>query len=640
MAFTTGEAAAYGLQYQDRLLLTSTNNTNNTTPHLLEKPADEQLLLAVSTPLLLLTMAPLLLVMWISHQMDLSLERPIIVGAIRTFVQLSILGMILEPIFVRGETCGWLVIGYCMLMILLAAYESMNRSRYQFPGMFPAVLVSLGFNVLWVALFAFGIVLKPDPLWDPQYVIPIVGMLLGNCISGISLSLNNMLTALVEQAREIELYLSFGATPREATARLSKEAVRVGAMPQLNSMAIIGIISIPGMMTGQILGGSPVTQAARYQMLIMYLIAMCTFGTILTEVTMALSAGFDPSFRLRTDLFVDTKKGNAKSSGLKWLHVCCCCGYCCYNWFRGNEESAYMDLEPKSNGDVTVAIESSGLLANAPIPKNKIELHPVHILADSATNVRLDVSNLTHSFAIPEEDEEENGAIGSYQDRPIPTPGRRRRILFENLNLELKAGELTLVAGASGAGKSTFLRLLAGLEPVVGTARHPEGSIQLHVTEDKSPKTYDSQRDRNLWRQQVRYVTQFKVDLPGTPRQFIQRIMSLQIAHRHPINNTANAMVDEVKKLLGAWGMDPTANSLESEWSTLSGGEAQRVIVAIALASHPKVLLLDESTAALDLVSKKRVEKSVLHYCQTYKTSVLWITHDPEQMERLKEMCS
>jgi len=174
-----------------------------------------------------------------------------IMGTIRTFVQLSILGFILQPIFERGETCPWLVLAYTIVMVLIAAYESMHRSRYQFSGMFVAVLISMAGNVLWVSLFAFCVVLQLDPLWDPQYVIPIVGMLLGNSVNGIALALNHMLTALKEQASEIELYLAFGATPREASNRLLKEAVRVGAMPQLNSMAMIGIINIPGMMTGQ-----------------------------------------------------------------------------------------------------------------------------------------------------------------------------------------------------------------------------------------------------------------------------------------------------------------------------------------------------------------------------------------------------
>jgi ABC-type iron transport system FetAB permease component len=88
-----------------------------------------------------------------------------------------------------------------------------------------------------------------------QYWIEICsqGMLLGNCINGVSLSLNFFLTSLVESSREVELFLSFGASSYEASARLTREAVRTGAMPQLNSMAVIGIISIPGMMTGELL---------------------------------------------------------------------------------------------------------------------------------------------------------------------------------------------------------------------------------------------------------------------------------------------------------------------------------------------------------------------------------------------------
>lgn len=72
------------------------------------------------------------------------------------------------------------------------------------------------------------------------------GMLLGNCINGISLALNSLFTSLVECSREIELLLSFGANKHESTSRLVREAVRVGTIPQLNSMAIIGLISIPG----------------------------------------------------------------------------------------------------------------------------------------------------------------------------------------------------------------------------------------------------------------------------------------------------------------------------------------------------------------------------------------------------------
>jgi putative ABC transport system permease protein len=208
----------------------------------------EDKLITVSTVEILITMIPLLLVAWVSSVMGLGIESPILVGTIRAFIQLSILGFILDPIFVWGIDLWWLVLGYCGLMILLASYESSVRSKYYLQGQFLMVLVPMTVTIVGVGAFAFCVVLRPKPLWDPQYVIPIVGMLLGNCINGVSLALNSILTSLVESSREVELLLSFGANSYEASSRLFRDAVRTGAMPQLNGMAIIGIISIPGIL--------------------------------------------------------------------------------------------------------------------------------------------------------------------------------------------------------------------------------------------------------------------------------------------------------------------------------------------------------------------------------------------------------
>ena len=105
------------------------------------------------------------------------------------------------------------------------------------------------------------------------------GMLLGNCINGVALSLDRALTSLTEQADEVDLLLAFGATCGEATRHPVRDAVRVGAVPTMNSLSVIGIVSIPGMMTGQILGG-----AASYQILIVYLIATCSLSMFLTQL--------------------------------------------------------------------------------------------------------------------------------------------------------------------------------------------------------------------------------------------------------------------------------------------------------------------------------------------------------------------
>jgi putative ABC transport system permease protein len=191
-------------------------------------------LIHVSIWTISLATVPLLVLALSSWYLGIGIESPICIGTVRTLIQLSILGMILDPIFERGIDMWGLVVVYVLFMITLASYESSVRCKYYFKHMFWYVMVVLLANVTIVSLFAFAAILQLDPLWDPQYVIPIIGMLLGNCINGVSLSLNSMLTSVVESSREIELMLSFGASSYEASSRLLKEAIRTGSMPQLN----------------------------------------------------------------------------------------------------------------------------------------------------------------------------------------------------------------------------------------------------------------------------------------------------------------------------------------------------------------------------------------------------------------------
>ena len=182
-----------------------------------------------------------------------------------------------------GHSSWWLVLLYVLFMVTLASLESSARSKYYFPGMFTSVLAAFILNVGLVSIFAFGIIIQPSPLWDPQYVIPIVGMLLGNCINAVGLSTNAIMTSLVEQSHEIEFFLSFGASPEEASSRLIREAVRVGAMPMLNNMAVIGLISIPGMMTGQV--------CTVYKENVVFFIAACTDSLFLLVSFVHIDSG-------------------------------------------------------------------------------------------------------------------------------------------------------------------------------------------------------------------------------------------------------------------------------------------------------------------------------------------------------------
>ncbi|MED6335091.1 MAG: ABC transporter permease, partial [Planctomycetota bacterium] len=137
--------------------------------------------------------------------------------------------------------------------------------------------------------------------WEPRYLIPFLGMVLGNGLTGISLGLERCLRELDEGRVRVECLLALGATRWEASRVVAGEAVRAGMVPILNSMTVVGLVTIPGMMTGQLLGGvSPLT-AARYQILIMFLIAATTAGGVTVVVVLCLRALFDDTHRLRLE---------------------------------------------------------------------------------------------------------------------------------------------------------------------------------------------------------------------------------------------------------------------------------------------------------------------------------------------------
>ena len=150
-------------------------------------------------------------------------------------------------------------------------------------------------------LFVTWLVLDAEPWWAPRYVIPLLGMVLGNGLTGISLGLERCLAAFDEEADTLELWISAGARPWEAARPTAAKALRAGLIPILNAMSVAGMVTIPGMMTGQILGGTEPSLAARYQILVMFLIAGATAAGTIGVVLLAVRARFDGRGRLRRD---------------------------------------------------------------------------------------------------------------------------------------------------------------------------------------------------------------------------------------------------------------------------------------------------------------------------------------------------
>ncbi len=235
----------------------------------------------------------------VSVWLGLGLGKKLVVAGARTVVQLLLLGYLLVYVFATSQP--WLVGLICTAMVVLAALESVKRAGRRYTRIRLDAFLSLSLAAGLTVLLATAVVIRADPWWSPRYLIPLLGMVLGNGLTGISLGLDRCLAKFDEGRAEIELWLASGATPWEAARPAAAEAIRAGLIPILNSMSVVGLVTIPGMMTGQILGGTDPGLAARYQMLVMFLISGATAAGTTGVVLLAVRALFDDGGRLRPE---------------------------------------------------------------------------------------------------------------------------------------------------------------------------------------------------------------------------------------------------------------------------------------------------------------------------------------------------
>jgi len=234
----------------------------------------------------------------VSLVLRLGVEKRLGVAALRTVIQLGLLGLILERVFaVRNP---YVVVALLLLMTVFAAREAVGRSSRRYKGILADAWLTMAATCFLVGGIVTQVVVGVEPWYDPQYVIPLLGMILGNSLTGISLCLDRFMDHLETRSAEVELRIAYGATRREALAAPLKDAVRTGMIPIINSMAAAGIVSLPGMMTGQILAGSPPMQAVAYQIVVMFMIAAAVaLGAMLVVVLAGRHfMGIDATLRL------------------------------------------------------------------------------------------------------------------------------------------------------------------------------------------------------------------------------------------------------------------------------------------------------------------------------------------------------
>ncbi|MEF9962459.1 MAG: iron export ABC transporter permease subunit FetB [Erysipelotrichaceae bacterium] len=225
-------------------------------------------------------------------------ERMILIATMRMSIQLTIMGYILMYVFKHPS--WWLTLIMLSVMLSFAMYNAIKRVKIPLPKELKKIVVlsmSIGF-ICTVAIFMIA-VLKVTPFYNPQYVIPISGMIIGNAMTGIALGANRLSSNMQDHREAIENSLMLGASIKAACHRDVNDAFDSAILPTMNNMLTMGIVSLPGMMTGQILSGTFPLTAIKYQIGIMLAILGCTSITVVIFVVLGYKTYFNASSALK-----------------------------------------------------------------------------------------------------------------------------------------------------------------------------------------------------------------------------------------------------------------------------------------------------------------------------------------------------
>jgi putative ABC transport system permease protein len=237
----------------------------------------------------------------LSLWLQLGLARQMLISGARMVVQLLAIGLVLKAVFAAGSPL--VTLGLALVMVAFAGREIWARQERRLGGLWGPGLGAAAMTVAGslVIVFALTQQIGADPWWSPRYALPLFGMILGNTMTGVSLGLDTLSSSLWRESRAVEARLLLGATRWEAVRPFARRAMRSGMTPILNSMAATGVIALPGMMTGQILSGVDPTEAVKYQLLIIFLIAGATGLGVVLSIAGGIWRLTDERHRLRLD---------------------------------------------------------------------------------------------------------------------------------------------------------------------------------------------------------------------------------------------------------------------------------------------------------------------------------------------------
>lgn len=255
----------------------------------------------ISLPAMAFLYAVTLLPALLLRAIGLKISRALGWAILRMTAQLAILGLYLQYLFALNHP--WLNAAWIALMLIAADLTILARAGLRWRFFFASTLAAVGLGVLFASGYLLCLVIRPQPLYDARYLIPLAGMILGNCLQSHVIGLERFYTALRRNQTEYLTYLLLGASRIEAVWPYFRQAMLAAVNPAIASMATMGLVWLPGMMTGQILGGSDPWVAVKYQIAIMLSILVSMTLTNSLAFWLTLRVAFDRNDVLRGEIF-------------------------------------------------------------------------------------------------------------------------------------------------------------------------------------------------------------------------------------------------------------------------------------------------------------------------------------------------
>ncbi|KAK3012955.1 hypothetical protein RJ639_008992 [Escallonia herrerae] len=238
-----------------------------------------------------------LLAVLLSYFQKLGLAGEMVYSILRAFVQLSVIGFVLQFIF-NQQNSGWILLAY-LFMVSVAGYTAGQRAKHVPRGKYVAGASILAGTAVTMLLL---VLLKVFP-FTPRYIIPVAGMMVGNAMTVTGVTMKRLRDDIKIQMGLVETALALGATPRQATLQQVKRALVISLSPVLDNAKTVGLISLPGAMTGLIMGGASPIEAIQLQIVVMNMLIGASTVSSIMSTYICWPAFFTKAYQLETTVF-------------------------------------------------------------------------------------------------------------------------------------------------------------------------------------------------------------------------------------------------------------------------------------------------------------------------------------------------